>query len=231
MQGANTPHPTGPIEKNGQRVYRGQRFCLLIGHKERCGGPGNMLNEWNKREIAPTCKHCIECAVWLKEEWRKAWPEHRPYFDQIQKISELGWQRHPISKRVRGGCDYSALANGYFQELAAQGAKAALRAVTREQYDSSYRPKDLGGERSILFNRSRSIAFLHDELFGEIQREIMHDGIMRIDQTMESEMKAFIPDVRVKVEPTAMVHWFKQAQPVWDANKKLQIWYPDQKAA
>jgi hypothetical protein len=219
----------GPV-RLVQQVYRGQRFCLLIGNKERCGGPGNMLTTWNKKDISPTCKGCIECAVWLKEEWRKAWPEHKPYFDAIKKVSDLGWQRHPISKRIRGGVDYSAAANGYFQELAAQGAKAALRAVTREQYDSSYRPKDLGGERSILLNQSRTIAFLHDELFGEVRREILHEGIMRIDTVMESEMKAYIPDVRVKVEPTAMFHWYKQAQPVWDENNRLQVWEPKKAA-
>jgi DNA polymerase-1 len=230
QQGQDTPHPAGPITKNGIRVYRGQRLCLTIGGADRCGGPGRMVTEWNKRSIAPTCKKCIECAAWIKEEWRKAWPEHEPYFKTIQKISDLGWQRHPISKRIRGGVDYSAAANGFFQELAAQGAKAALRAVTREQYDSAYRPKDLGGERSILFNRSRSIAFLHDELFGEIQRDILHDGIMRIDTVMEDEMKQYIPDVRCKVEPTAMEHWFKQAQPVWDAGGRLQVWQPKKAA-
>lgn len=231
QQGANTEHPSGPIEKNGKRVYRGQRFCLLIGGRDRCGGPGSMVTEWNKRECAPTCKFCLECAVWIKEEWKKAWPEHKPYFETIKKVSDLGWQRHPISKRVRGGVDYSAAANGYFQELAAQGAKAALRAVCREQYDASYRPADLGGERSILYGRSRSIAFLHDELFGEIHRDILHDGIMRIDTTMETKMKEFVPDVRCKVEPTAMEHWFKQAAPVWDESGRLQVWYPQAKAA
>lgn len=231
QQGQDTPHPTGPIIKNGKRVYRGQRLCLTIGGADRCGGPGNMVTEWNKRECPPTCAKCLECAVWIKSEWKKTWPEHKPYFDAIKKISDLGWQRHPISKRIRGGVDYSAAANGYFQELAAQGAKAALRAVTREQYDASYRPADLGGERSILFNRSRSIAFLHDELFGEIQRAIIHPGIMRIDTVMEDKMKEYVPDVRCKVEPTAMEHWFKQAQPVWDENNELQVWYPDQKAA
>lgn len=234
MQGANTEHESGPIIKNGKRIYRGQRFCLLIGNRERCGGPGNMVTTWNRKDCSPTCKFCLECAVWIKDEWKKTWPEHKSYFEKIQKVSELGWQRHPISKRVRGGLGYSDTANGYFQELAAQGAKAALRAVTREQYDVDYRPKDLGGERSILCNRSRSIAFLHDELFGEIQREIMHEGIMRIDTTMENEMKAYIPDVKVKVEPTAMIHWRKEAQPVWDfpdsPNRRLQVWYP-QKAA
>jgi hypothetical protein len=224
QQGANTEHPSGPIVKNGKRVYRGQRFCILIGGKDRCGI--EMVTTWNKKDCAPTCKACLECAVWLKDEWRKAWPEHKPYFERIQKTTDLGWQRHPISKRIRGGCDYSALANGYFQELAAQGAKAALRAVTREQYDADYRPDDLGGERSILYNRSRPIAFLHDELFGEIQRDILHEGIMRIDTTMETEMKHYVPDVRCKVEPTAMEHWFKSAQPVWDANGQLQVWQP-----
>lgn len=224
MQGQDTPHPTGPIVKNGKRVYRGQRFCLLIGNRPRCGE--RMLTEWNREPIAPTCEECVKCAKWLKEQWRETWTEEKQFFKNVKRIADQGWQRHPISKRIRGGIGYSDGANGYFQELAAQGAKDALRHVVREQYDHTYRPDDLHGERSLLYGTSRTIVFAHDELIGEALFNLAPEIAERVSATMDRRMKVYIPDVKVKAEPTIMTRWYKQAACVRDENGRLQLWTP-----
>ncbi len=238
-QGPDTEHPTGPIIRKGKRVYRGMRFCLLIGGKDRCGfhndGRSALLTEYRKKPISPTCANCIECAERIKEGWSKQWPESVEYFKIINRVSEQGFQIHPISKRYRGGIGYCDGANGYFQELAAQGAKDALRHVVREQWDASYRPEDLGGERSILYNTSRTIAFLHDELLGEALVHMAPECAERVGTVMVDRMKIYVPDVLVTAEPTLMDRWYKAAACVrdpgvprfhGDIEGRLKVWQP-----
>lgn len=231
-QGPFTPHESGSIviEINGKMVrgYPGLRFCLLMSGAQRCGEV--MVREWNKKECVPLCKKCLECAQWIKEGWSKKWREARPYFDKITQISKGGFQKHPISNRVRGGIGFCDGANGYFQELAAQGAKDALRHVVREQYDRTYRfdeSTDLDGE-SILLDRSRNIAFLHDELLGEAFEVVAPECAERVCTIMNKRMKIYVPDVVITSEPTLMPAWYKEAACVRDANGRLQVWRPKQ---
>ncbi len=224
VQGPDTEHPTGPIIKNGKRIYRGLRFCLLIGGAQRCGE--KLLHEYRNKPISPTCAKCIECAERIKEGWEKQWPEAKAYFKIINRISEQGWQKHPISNRIRGGIGYCDAANGYFQELAAQGAKDALRVVAREQYDHTFRPEDLGGDRSVLYGNARTIAFLHDELLGEALLPVAPECSERVGVVMVKRMKLYVPDVRVTAEPTLMPRWYKAAQCVRDENGRLMVWHP-----
>lgn len=222
-QGPDTPHPTGPIMRKGKRVYKGTRFCLLIGGAERCGIKMRR-QDWKGDPIPAVCEKCIECSEWLYDSWCKTWSESKPYFARIKAVeAKRGWQIHPTSKRLRGGIGYTDGANGYFQELAACGAKAGLRACAREMYDPHYRAPDLT-QRSILFNNARNIVFLHDELFGVARREVDAECADRIAEVMVREMKVHIPDVKVESEPTLMAKWDKAAQCVRDANGRLKIW-------
>lgn len=228
QQGSDTEHPTGPVVRKGKRVYRGQRFCIMIGGAPRCGE--KMINIYGKQECPPTCAKCIECSKWIKEKWSKQWPESAEYFKAIKKIADQGWQKHPISNRVRGGIGFCDGANGYFQELAAQGAKDALRHVVREQWDSSYTPEDLG-HRSVLYENSKTIVFAHDELIGESRIDVGHEVGERVSTVMEARMKIYVPDVKITVEPTLMPRWYKAAACVRDASGRLQPWMPKAKAA
>ncbi len=223
QQGPDTEHPTGPIVKKEKRIYRGLRFCLLIGGAQRCGE--KMTTVYRKEPIAPTCSKCIECAERIKQDWSKQWPEAVEYFKIINRIAEQGWQKHPISNRVRGGIAFCDAANGYFQELAAQGAKDALRHVVREQYDSSYLPEDLT-DRSVLYGTSRTIVFAHDELIGEARTDLAPQIAERVGAVMVRRMKEYVPDVKVTAEPTLMKRWYKAAQCVRDPNGRLLVWEP-----
>lgn len=228
-QGEDTPHPDGPIAKTMRdgsimRFYKGTRPCLLIGGKSRCGIVMSRVDKKGEPAQA-VCAACIECCEWIRENWFKAWSEAKAYFERCKEIGKRGFQIHPTSQRVRGGIGFTDGANGFFQELAACGAKAAHNLVAREQHDSSYVTHDTG-ERSILFNNSRNLALLHDELFGIGRLEVLPEVAERVCVAMKWEMKKQVPDVNVDVEPTIMDRWYKEAAMVRDSGGRLVIWQP-----
>ncbi len=272
-QGPDTPHPSGPTwvkDDSGARVrgYKGLRFCLLMDKAAYCGGD-KMITEWRDRPIAPTCEHCIKCAVRLKDAWLTQWPENNQYFEFINDVIEHGqvitaemlelWphlrdvyepghQLAPgeamqhVSGRVRGGLEYCAAANGYFQGLLADLAKSALRRISRECYDNTVRVPELAHENSVRsayaggpspLVGSRVIVFAHDEIIAEHPDAMAHDGATRISEIMVDEMRFYCPDLAkaCAAEPTLMKKWFKGAAAVRDANGRLIPWEPKARAA
>lgn len=214
-QGPDTTGPDG-------RVYKGLRFCLLIGGESVCGH--SKVTEWKKRNISPTCKRCIECAEDIRHKWFETWPENREYFEFVTDVVENG-QRLPDgtrlnpgqmiqhkSGRIRGGVEFNACANGYFQGLAGDGAKLALTRVFREQYDSTFRLPN--GEPSPLYG-SRTILFAHDELVPEGDEVTSHLWAPRISTVMIESMREFTPDVAVTAPPATMRRWWKGAEPTY----------------
>lgn len=177
-QGPDTPCPNGPVEvedgKNPDgtphmvRGYRGLRFCVLMAGAHACGvcpdGSPNMATRWGKgdyeRDIAPTCRACLECAEKLQSDYFEQFPEARKYFRFTSDVVEHGQpltdeqcddhglphgsQLDPgemcqhVSNIIRGGVTFCDCSNGYFQSLLAVAAKRALRRAQRECCDSSY---------------------------------------------------------------------------------------------
>jgi len=267
IQGPDTPHPNGPNwvkddEGNPVRGYRGLRFCILMDGADVCGA--KKLRSWRDRPIPPTCEHCINCAVRLGEHWKRQWPENRAYFNFISDCVENGmvitaealirwpWlqdafvagerlapgeimQHH--SGRIRGGVEFTSGANGFFQGLLADAAKAALCKVIRECYDVTYRVPDFlhensikseyGGGQSPLYG-SRVIVFQHDELIAEHPESIAHEAASRISEVMRDELRYYCPDLAAAcgAEPTLMRRWLKNAECVRDANGRLIPWEP-----
>lgn len=261
VQGPNTPCPGGPSEiedENGNLVpgYKGLRFCILMDGAKACGVQKTTMHR--EQVIPPTCVHCIECATTLKNTWLKQWPEHRIYFEFVSNCIDRGmtitWQaleRWPwlkewytpnqqlapgeimqhVTGRIRGGLEASACANGFFQALLADAAKAAHRRVTRECYDATIRvpallhenskPSRYAGGPSPLFG-SRPIVFQHDEILMEHIESLAHDGAMRVSEIMVDELRWFCPDLApaCAVEPTLMRKWIKGAKPKWQRGGK-----------
>ncbi len=92
-QGPDTPCAMGPQlikddSGNMVRGFKGLRFCILMDGASRCGA--KMLRDWKGRPIPPTCAHCVECAVRLKELWFRQWPENKQYFQFINQCVEHG---------------------------------------------------------------------------------------------------------------------------------------------
>lgn len=240
-QGPDTPHPSGPswidgVDGTGAKIkvrgYRGLRFCLLMGHAERCGEV--KLTTYRDRPITPTCEACLRCAEDLKRDWLKTWPENGPYFKLANAWSEQGWAEQTWSRRIRGGIDYCSGANGQFQARLAEATKNAACQVQRECLDRTVRVRwgRFAGGGSPLIG-SRLIAFWHDEVFCQHPLSVLDEAAGRVGEIMEHALRVVCPDMgsAVEAKPAAMLRWFKGAEEVRDAAGRLVPWAPKKKAA
>ncbi len=182
-----------------------------MGGATSCGV--EKTTEWKGKTIPPACVRCLQCAEDLRDQWFKQWPEMREYFAFVNHEVEVGGQITQIaSGRVRGGVTFTSAANGYFQGLAADGAKAALYAVSRECYLDTSSP--MYGARPIFFN--------HDEIFSEIPLSIASAAAKRMTEVMIDTMKTVAcPEVAVAASPALMWRWSKDAAEVWDTEGNL----------
>ncbi len=201
-------------------VYAGIRFCIHMGGAERCGA--EKVTQWGhvgrEKVIPPTCKRCLECAEDLRAQWFKQWPEMKEYFAIVSRqVENTGRIEQLFSGRVRDvstgpGNGFTSAANGYFQGLAADGAKAALYAVSKECYLDRESP--MYGARPIFFN--------HDEIFSEIPLSIASNAAKRMTKVMIDTMKEVAcPSIVVQAEPCLMWRWSKSAATVYDLNGDL----------
>ena len=168
----------------------------------------------------------------LKDAWFRKWGVMRKYFAKITQLTE---SEEPIeqvrSGRLRGGATYCSACNGFFQALAADGAKRALWFVARECYLKSPWEKiqdpttgSCHSGRTTLFG-CRPVLFIHDEIgmevpFQETHPELASASAERLSAVMVAAMKHFVPDVPIKAEPVIVRRWYKGAEPVY-RNKVL----------
>lgn len=197
------------------KVYPGIRFCILLGGASECGL--EKVTTWKRTTgLPPTCKHCIEVVEQvLRPAYFESWPEMNEYFDWIKHVVQSGEIECFVSQRVRGDVSFCSGANNQFQALAADGAKNALRRVSRECYL----------DKSSALYGTRPIMFVHDEIFAEHPTARASDACVRMSEVMVSAMREYVPDVHVKAEPTLMQYWYKDAEPVW-VEGKLVPWSP-----
>lgn len=268
------PHMVKDDAGNSVRGYKGLRFCLLMDNAPRCGevmlnewGPKD-----NRRTISPTCKRCLDCALKLRSTWLDQWTENNRYFKYVNECCEYGqlitdthlelWPHlkgvvipnrrlapgeimQHVSGRVRGGLEYSACANGFFQGLLADAAKSALCRITEECYDNTIRVPTIAHENSrpSKYDNGPSplyghfpIVFEHDEIITEHPESEAHDGSMRVSEIMVEELMHYCPDLApaCNAEPALMPRWYKNALPVWrdggkrstGPNDRLIPWVP-----
>lgn len=197
-------------------VYAGLRFCILIGGATRCGT--EKVTEWKGRQIAPCCKKCLECVEDLRRMWFKEWPEVSEYHGLVaQQVDTDGAIVSGSSGRVRGDVSFTEAANGHFQTRAADGAKLALYAVSRECYVPGAGPD---GRDSPMYG-ARPIFFAHDEIVSEIPMGILSAAAKRMTTVMVENMRIVVPDVFVSAEPAAMYRLSKEAATVFDTQGNL----------
>lgn len=152
----------------------------------------------------------------LKQAWLRTWREMGPYLQEIGAHVEVSdvvvqWE----SGRIRGGVGFTDAANGFFQALAADGAKDALWHIVRECYD--------GRLRSVLLG-SRVTAFVHDEFIAEHPVEAAHEAATRLAEIAVERMRLWTPDIRQEVEPALMMRWSKDAETARNAHGRLIPW-------
>lgn len=244
------------------RGYKGLRFCILMDNATACGI--RKITEWKGQKIKPTCVACIECSVRLRQLWLQQWPENVDYFKFINNCIDFGQQitskeldRWPWLKeiytpgtqlapgeimqhhsgRIRGGLEYTSAANGFTQALLGDLAKDALRQISRECYDKTFKvpsmrysnskPSNYAGVQSPLYG-SHVIVFQHDEIIPELIESNAHDAAMRISEVMIDSMRFYCPDMvnAAKAPPALMRTWNKLAEPVFNKEGKLIPWEP-----
>jgi len=246
------------------RGYKGLRFCILMGGSGPCGE--RKVYEWNDHPIPPVCEECLERSIENSEHWRatfreyrknnyfkfvgecvdngqiitwemlQRWPHLREVFSPGQQLSPGEIMQH-WSGRIRGGLDFCAAANGFFQGLLADISKEAYFQVCRECYDRSYRvPEYLhenskksryAGGQSPLFG-SKAIGFFHDEFLNEHPVSVASDAARRVAEVMVDKMRWICPDYAdaAAVDPTLMWCWSKNAAKV-EHNGIIVPWTPD----
>lgn len=174
------------------------------------GFPGGMAAE-SFREYAEGYGIVLTSAQAAKIHgtWFATWPEMREYFKVVSGLDERGDPvRQLRSGRIRGGAGYCAIANGFFQGLAADLAKEALWRVAKECYVNKTSP--LYGCRPVLF--------LHDEIGIEIPYDMIGPerasaAADRLSQVMiESASPRWIPDVPITCKPVMVRRWLKGAK-------------------
>jgi len=170
----------------------------------------------------------------LKSQWLEAWPEMRTFFDHVGRQLQMRDAFdlvQPRSGRIRGQVGYCDGCNSHFQGLAADGAKAALFFIQQECYTGKSEIWRDGYSASPLHG-CRMVAFIHDEFVLEVPEDLSlaQAAVARLVDVMVEGMALYVPDVPIKAEPTLMRRWYKEAEPVWDADGKLLVWEPKEKA-
>jgi DNA polymerase I-like protein with 3'-5' exonuclease and polymerase domains len=146
------------------------------------------------------------------------------YLAELREVTEGGgWgqsrdfvARQLHSNRLRGGCSYTSGANTYFQGLTADGAKAALWAITKEQYANVASP--LWG--------TRIVNFVHDENLIEGPEETVDVWAREAARIMIEQMSRYTPRVRVSVDVSVMRRWYKGAKPTFNSAGQYVPWEP-----
>ena len=156
----------------------------------------------------------------LRENWFRAWPEMRKYFDYVSSVT-----KHPeaklkqfVSERYRGNVRFTSACNSFFQGLAADGAKAAVYQVIRQCYTPAYRSPLLG---------ARPVMFIHDEIIAEVPERNAPEAAETLSRIMRETMQTYTPDVKIGTSVALMRRWYKDAEEIRDQNNRLAIWDRD----
>jgi DNA polymerase-1 len=217
--GTNYEHAQERRKKGDKEVQEARQLAKALNF----GFPGGMGAESFRAFARAGYSVDIseEQASSLKYEWLMTWPEMRLFFRHVSNLSSMGNDftvKQHRSNRLRGGTNYCAGCNTFFQGLAADGAKNAIWEVAKECYVR---------EESPLYG-CRPVAFIHDELLVEVPEGIEERTAAadRLADIMVAAMKVYIPDVRIDAEPAAMRRWYKGAEEARDEEGRLLCWEP-----
>lgn len=167
-----------------------------------------------------TQERCVE----LKDQWFATWPEASEYFrwvrNQLDPMSNKAHLVQFYSGRHRGEVTFTEAANGNFQALAADAAKAALYAVAKACYIETESP--LYGSRPVMF--------IHDQIICEVPTPVAHEAATELGRLMCLHGSKFMPDVPLTTTPCLSTCFSKDAVALYDANGRLLPWSPKEEA-
>lgn len=154
-------------------------------------------------------------------QWKKKWS------DVAQYLKDIAWEVSNTdggtitavnnSGRKKADCRYTQAANFPFQSLAADGAKNALYYLWKEHMlawvYNFVDPSLLAYQYGIEYQHSpllysNTVNFVHDEIVQEhYQSPFIEDAYTRQQEIMVVSMKAYVPDVAVRVEGQLGEKW------------------------
>ncbi len=178
-----------------------------------------------------------DTAVLCREVWRETYPEMpNDYFPFLTRVlrdvdntrteviegrpvtKQRFWYHTPLGM-LRRGCSFTEGANGLaLQSPGAELAKLGLIAVARKCFDHS--------QAWAYYQLYRLLAFIHDELLGEVAPHVAHEVATEVQRIMVEAGQAVVPDVKLTAEAALMLRWSKSAKPRYDENKRLVPWVP-----
>lgn len=190
-------------------VSEGRQFAKIPNYGVPGGmGPDALVEYARGYGVEITRERAVEAIAAFKRRWT----EMPLYF---RHCSDLGDEDgfadvlFPRSGLMRGRVRYTAVCNGFFQHLAAMGAKAALAQVSRECYAEPSSP---------LYGCSPWL-FAHDEIGLEIPYRWMGPrragaAADRMQTVMVERMQEWVPDVPIGATVAMARKWYKGAKPV-----------------
>lgn len=210
------PGMMGPVTFVISKRKEGNSVCEWLHRDGRCGEEKCLSWKGRQWDGGPLCVRCIEESAKLKKTYLGTWDEMPEYFHWItNKLEFSDTITQFVSNRIRGGVNAPQAANTLFQGLAADGAKRAVIAMTKEMYMIPESP---------LYS-SRLCIFAHDETIIDVpNNKDLHDAGYRQRDIMVNELQKICPDVKVSAEPAAMIHWTKKSKPRHDEKGRLIAW-------
>lgn len=173
---------------------------------------------------------CVDSGMVITGEMLERWPHLKEWYYEDQQLAPGEIMQH-VSGRIRQVATRStespfcSAANGFFQGLLADIAKAAHRQITRECYDPTIVVPEylhhnsvssaFSERRSPLFG-SRVPVFQHDEVICEHPSSVAHEASARVSEVMCDKMRWYCPDLAdaAAAEQTLMRRWYKSAEKV-----------------
>ncbi len=229
----------------GIRIPNGRRFVVAEDQEKYNYDSGDDYENGKRgkyvfEEVTPDGQFT---AQGLKKRWLKRYAEMKQYFAHINSL--VGFEgratvKQFVSGRYRGGVGYCDGANGFFQGLTADGAKAALYAVSRECYTGEWLKEFDPTKGAWTFERrvsadgtwipsplygARPSVFMHDEIIIEFPKANGDAPAWRLSWVMNFVMQRYIPDIPVTSTPALMRRWHKGAEAVY-LKGSLVPWEP-----
>ena len=212
------PGKMGPPKLVLRARKAGIRFCESAGvlPKDECGTAGKIY-EYCGRTVSPTCVACLELAQKYRRLFFEEWPEVAEYHECVDQVAQSGEAFESMSrgKMLRFTTNPNAIANHYFQNLAAVGAKDAGVAVRWAFYTPG----------TALYGKGAGVLFVHDENIPELWEETAHEAALEQSRLQCAVLQEHVPDVTIRAPPALMRRWLKEAEPVYVAGR-LVPWSP-----
>lgn len=166
----------------------------------------NVRRYCRENGLSSTIRNTIQLEAALQD---KGWTDAQ-IWNALRKLS--AYTVVTVTGRVKRNCNYCDGCNLHFQGLTADGGKIAMYML----YEHGF----------------RMVNFVHDEIISELREDhTLQDRLRLKEQLMITGMRQVIKNVKIGVETVVSRRWYKEADPLVDADGNYLIWEPEEQAA